>query len=242
MTSYTNDSMQILFGQKTESALSKDLLKHSPQSILSELPFPIEALNFPLKSLFFQKQTHSAIGRSINQEDRAKDRVAGDREGDYLITNKSQVGLGIFTADCLPIVFFDSVEKAIGIAHAGWRGSVAKIAEACVNDLIRTFKCMPENISVWFGPSARSCCYEIDQPFIANLIDDPLAKQSIIYRDDSSFFDIPLYNKLVLEKIGIPPSQLNFSYNICTLCSQDYCSYRKEPKVYLRNITVISLK
>lgn len=163
------------------------------------------------------------------------------QEGDFIITNCANIGIGVLTADCLPIIMVDKKHHAIGIAHAGWRGSVQKIGPLMLHALQNNFNANPSDIIVYCGPSALPCCYEVDQNFKDNLEKD-LVEKTIINRNGILFFDLPLYNKLLLIDAGIPQENFISTYNKCTLCTPNYCSYRTEKDDDLRQITLVSLK
>lgn len=82
-------------------------------------------------------------------------------QGDALITRQRGVALAMSTADCVPLLFYDPVSEAIGIAHAGWRGTARGIAAATVAALSEQFGARPADIRVGVGPSIGPCCYEV---------------------------------------------------------------------------------
>ena len=78
------------------------------------------------------------------------------------MTNEPGVALTIFSADCTPVLLFDPIARAIGAAHAGWRGTAAGIAARAVEAMQREFGCRPENIRAAIGPCIGPCCFETD--------------------------------------------------------------------------------
>ncbi|HTA76089.1 MAG TPA: peptidoglycan editing factor PgeF [bacterium] len=82
-------------------------------------------------------------------------------EGDALITNLLKVPIGIMVADCLPVLFYDQVHKAIGLAHAGWRGTVAQIAVKTLYSMAEAYGTNPAEVKVVLGPAIGPCCYEV---------------------------------------------------------------------------------
>ncbi|XP_063069140.1 purine nucleoside phosphorylase LACC1 isoform X2 [Engraulis encrasicolus] len=94
--------------------------------------------------------------------------VVGDHvpEGmryDGMVTNQADVVLAAPGADCMPLLFSDPVAKAIGVAHAGWKGTLMGIAMATVNAMVSRFGSKPENIVAVIGPSVGDCCFRLDQ-------------------------------------------------------------------------------
>jgi YfiH family protein len=81
--------------------------------------------------------------------------------GDGLITCMPGVLLAIQTADCLPVILVDTKQKAVGVFHAGWRGTVKRIVEKGVGEMRRYFGTLPRNIKAAIGPGVQACCYEV---------------------------------------------------------------------------------
>lgn len=132
---------------------SKENVKRNRQALLTAL----QAGNgkgdlWPLVQL---KQIHSAI---VHHVDAA---VNGTAAGDGLITNMPAVLLTIKTADCVPVLVVDIGRRAVGAFHAGWRGTVARIAEKGVGEMRRHFGSQPRDLRAAIGPSIRACCYRV---------------------------------------------------------------------------------
>lgn len=83
--------------------------------------------------------------------------------GDGLITATPGIVLGIQTADCLPVVLVDTKKRAIGVFHAGWRGTLKRIAEKGAGEMQRFFGTNPRDIKAVIGPGVRNCCYEVGE-------------------------------------------------------------------------------
>ncbi len=81
--------------------------------------------------------------------------------GDGLITRMPGTLLAIQTADCLPVILVDPKQKAVGVFHAGWRGTVKRIVEKGVGEMRRYFGTLPRNIKAAIGPGIHACCYEV---------------------------------------------------------------------------------
>jgi YfiH family protein len=162
-------------------------------------------------------------------------------EGDYLITTLKNTWIGVTTADCLPIIFYDTTQAVVAIAHAGWRGSVNKITQIVMQKLTNDFNCAPKNIKIFFGPSAQTCCYEVSQKFIDNLSHDAIAQECIKKRESTYFFDVSRYNMISLRKCGVPIGNFNLENNVCTICNIDYCSYRRQRDKTRLQISMVAL-
>ncbi|MFZ5815524.1 MAG: peptidoglycan editing factor PgeF [Bacillota bacterium] len=84
-------------------------------------------------------------------------------ECDALITDRTGLALVVTAADCVPVYLYDPVRRAVGVAHAGWRGTVAGIAGKAARAMAATYGCRPDQIHAAVGPSIGPCCYEVDE-------------------------------------------------------------------------------
>jgi YfiH family protein len=196
-----------------------------------------DALN--LDRLLFLHQVHGTNGLIIFDSNQVKPYKI---DGDYLITRLSSTGIGVMTADCLPIIFYDPVHSAIAVAHAGWRGSVQEIGVVTLQEMHNKYGTIAKDVLVFFGPSAKQCCYAVDELFGNNLAGHDYGAQTLQTREQKVYFDLPLFNKLQLEKAGILPENINLDYNLCTLCDDRFFSYRKQGALAGRQMTVACLK
>ena len=106
------------------------------------------------------RQIHSDIIRHIESPDLA------DKEpptGDGMITATPGLLLAIQTADCLPVVVVDTKRRAVGLFHAGWRGTVQRIVEKGVGEMVRRFGSRPRDLRAAIGPGIQGCCYEVGE-------------------------------------------------------------------------------
>jgi polyphenol oxidase len=86
--------------------------------------------------------------------------------GDALVTDQPGILLSVRTADCVPLLLVDPARRAIAAVHAGWRGSLERIAEKTVGEMRRAFHSLPEDLLAAIGPSIRACCYEVGQEVV----------------------------------------------------------------------------
>ncbi len=105
---------------------------------------------------------------SMKQVHGVKVHVVSSKEeglvGDGLITNTPDLPLTTYHADCVPIYFYDPLKKVIGLAHAGWRGTVSSIASVMVSRMVEAMGCRPRDILAGIGPSICRDCFEVDFP------------------------------------------------------------------------------
>ena len=104
-------------------------------------------------------------GDTILRFDSSQARKPGESlgEGDGLITQERNVPLMILVADCLPVLFYDPVNRAIGIAHAGWRGTVNHVAAKTLLAMGEAYGTKPEETRAALGPAIGPCCYEVGE-------------------------------------------------------------------------------
>ena len=194
---------------------------------------------FTLKNLSKNKQIHSNI---VNKVD--KDNIGQIIDGDAIITNEKNVPLLILTADCVPVVVVDKVNKAVGLVHAGWRGTYGKICSETLQSMKENYNTNTEDVVAIIGPSIGKCCYEVSydlvEKFSALL---PNADEKIYeIRDEKYYLDLWEINTQILKEFGVLKSNI-INMNICTSCNCDrFFSYRKHDKTTKRIGTFIEIK
>lgn len=86
--------------------------------------------------------------------------------GDGLITNTPGILIAVKIADCMPIIAVDTVQRAVGVFHAGWRGTAQRTVEKGIGEMRRQFRSDPKNIRVAIGPGIGVCCYQVGEEVI----------------------------------------------------------------------------
>jgi polyphenol oxidase len=196
-----------------------------------------------LENLIFLKQVHGTNGKIFTDKSKLEQGLTIFPEnGDFIITNLKNVGIGVLTADCLPVVFYDSEKNVAAVAHAGWRGTVAKINEKVIRLMQEKFGTKLENLKIFFGPCAKSCCYQVQEEFLQDSEISKFSADVILKKNNSLFFDLPKLAKLQLLNLGIKEKQIDTSYNLCTICFSNFHSYRRDKENSGRQATVIYLK
>jgi YfiH family protein len=102
--------------------------------------------------------------------------------GDGLITCTPGIFLGIQTADCLAVILADTKQRAVGVFHAGWRGTVKRIVEKGVGEMRRWFGTLPKNIKAAIGPGIHACCYEVG-PEVRQQFESQFAYAKDLFRE-----------------------------------------------------------
>jgi YfiH family protein len=138
---------------------SRAAVERNRELFLKELGAADGRQSWPLVSL---RQIHSDLIHCV-------DRMRVDRmpeqplAGDGLITDTPGLVLAVQTADCLPVVLVDRKRRAVGVFHAGWRGTVKRIVEKGVGEMRKYFGSDPRNLVAAIGPGVHGCCYEVGE-------------------------------------------------------------------------------
>lgn len=165
------------------------------------------------------------------------------KDTDALITNIPNIPLMLFYADCVPVLIVDPVRSVVAVSHAGWKGTVAKIAQKTVLKMASQFRTSPSDCLVGIGPSVGSCCYEVDQAVVNRLAQNFKAWESLVRQTSMTHWQLDLWlaNKTQLEEIGVKSSNITIS-GLCTSCNTDlFYSHRAERGVTGRLGAAISL-
>lgn len=171
------------------------------------------------ENLICCKQIHS--NKVVIVED-CKEKLILNADG--LITERPDLVLGIFTADCMPIFLYDPIKKVTALLHAGWRGIQSGIVYACLDSLKDFFKVDPAALQVYLGPHIEECCYEVGEE-VASLFSENSWSRSFEKK-----FKLSL-KKVVAEqmlKYGVSLTNI-LNPKQCTCCSPYFFSYRREP-------------
>jgi len=211
--------------------------------------------------LIFARQVHGANvahvpagfdGGAFDDTDEIK-----PTDSDALITNATQTPLVILTADCAAVFLYDPVHHPAGIAHAGWRGTVAGIAAETVEQMVEKFGSRPADLIAGIGPSIGPCCYEVGDEVIfaveARLPDyteeilvDPDMASAGSFRasvnEGRRHFDLWRANELILMDAGLTEPHIEIA-RLCTSCRTDlFYSHRAEKGITGRFGAIIMLR
>jgi YfiH family protein len=190
----------------------------------------LEALDVAPQDVRYARQVH---GDTCLDADRAGARgLVGT--GDALFTRRRRRPLAVFTADCVPLIVVDPDAPALGVAHAGWRGTVRGIAGRLIATLAEHAGARPERLRAAIGPSIGPCCYEVDEPVVGPLrAAFPEAWQRWVQpgapaRPGHWSLDLWVANADQLAAAGVPVGAISVP-GLCTGCRRDlFFSYRKE--------------
>lgn len=186
-----------------------------------------KALGVEVANMVYTDQIHETKVERVGK----KDGGSCIPNTDGLITNEVGVCLVTFFADCVPLYFLDKKNKAIGLSHSGWRGTVAQMGKKTIERMQEEFGTQPEDVLAVIGPSICGNCYEVSQDvrkkFQEVFSDEEVA---VIFEEkENQKYQLNLWkaNALVLERAGLNESQIVLP-GLCTHCNSEYLfSHRK---------------
>lgn len=200
----------------------------------------LDGLGIDYRSLVCAKQAHSDNIVYVGRKDKgcgALDYNTSVEATDAFITDMKDVPLAIFTADCLSVFIYDFTEyRSIGIVHAGWRSTFARITFKAISLMKERFGIRPRDLSIGLGPAMRQCCYEVAREFSSTFPKD------LIERDGRYYLDLIEANKKQAKEAGVEEGNI-FDSGLCTSCqNNEFFSFRKEGSSCSRMMSVIMLK
>lgn len=161
---------------------------------------------------------------------------------DGIITDKPTITLLMRFADCVPIVLYDPVKHIAGLVHAGWQGTVKRIAAVAVEKMVNEFSCKPLDILAGIGPSIGPDHYEVQKDVVNRFsaVFGKTAEELIVERQGRLWLDLWQANRMVLQDAGVEEIEIA---NECTACNPDrWYSHRMENGITGRFGAVIGLK
>lgn len=178
-------------------------------------------------------QTHSRNVHRVTEADAGRGALVhftAIPETDALITNVPGIPLALHFADCVGVFLLDPAHRAIGVAHAGWRGTVDGIVIATVEAMTREFGSNPSEILAGIGPSIERHCFEVDEDVARQFSKSFAGDERILTASSSTKWrvDLRTANLMMLERAGLDDSNIVVSEQ-CTSCnSSEFFSYRRD--------------
>ncbi len=188
--------------------------------------------------------------------------------GDGLITSTPGLLLAIQTADCLPVILVDSKHRALGVFHAGWRGTLKRIVEKGVGEMRRRFGTQARDLKAAIGPGVHGCCYQVGKE-VRDQFESQFAYAAKLFREVEEsdpvrdkypmlfltarppghselpkkiFLDLVEANRQQLLAAGVPARSIEAS-SLCTSCNTDLLfSYRAEKGQTGRMMGVVGIR
>lgn len=202
-------------------------------------------LGMTTKDIVCSQQTHTTNVRKVTAADKGKGVVC---ERDYtdvdgLITNEQGIILATFYADCVPLFIVDPVNRAIGLSHSGWRGTVGKMGKVTLEKMAAEYGTKPEFVKIAIAPSICQTCYEVSEEVAlafeeAFVRDDEKAAQymsryqmdasqkeiedCLLYQKENGKYQLNLWyaNFRVFRDAGVPDENIEVT-DVCTCCNPE---------------------
>ena len=201
------------------------------EDVLQNRKLFANSLDLKAEDIISPNQVHEDKIFRVDESDRGRGAMNYDdaiKYTDALITNAPNLPLMLCFADCVPVLFVDVDNKAVGIAHAGWKGTVKKIAAKTLMAMTDEFGTDPTKCLAGIAPSIGPCCYEVGENVIEaikkafpNHID-----KLIINRDGKTYADLWQANLIQLIEAGMLEENIDVARE-CTCCKSSwYFSYR----------------
>jgi YfiH family protein len=205
-----------------------------PERVLRNRNRLANSIGIPLDQFTMASQIHSGNVTIVSEELRGKGCINHEEAisaTDSMVTDVSDICLMVLVADCVPMVFFDPSRKVIGIAHAGWQGTLRFVARNTITAMERAFASLPRDIVVGMGPSIGPCCYRVGPEVVARVEETFGTKRGYIANesgDGKGYFDLWMANLEHLLHAGIQRENIEMA-KICTCHSPDlFFSYRHQ--------------
>lgn len=184
-----------------------------------------DAIGFDYKRIVTSDQTHTTNVRVVKEADCGKgiitERDYADIDG--MVTNVSNIPLATYFADCVPLYFLDTNNKAIGLSHSGWRGTVGKIGINTIKAMTQNYGTDPKNVIACVGPSICQDCYEVSSD-VADEFKNAFPKvyNDILMDKGNGKYQLDLWkaNEYVFLEAGVPMENIVVC-NICTCHNKD---------------------
>ena len=202
---------------------------------LREMPQTHAAAPLCGKSFILPEQVHGDKIAIVDKKNKKK--IVKGVDG--LITEEKGIALGITTADCLPILFYEPEREIIAAVHAGWKGSLKRISQKATQTITRLGGNI-DKIIVVIGPHIKNCCYDIDEKR-ANSFENEFSNQAINEKEGRIFLDLTKVNLIQLLESGVKEENIEI-LPFCTHCNSKQCfSYRRDKESYGETLSFISI-
>lgn len=214
-----------------------------PNLVLERRKSWLKALGMDLNRLVSGVQAHGTKVALVDKTDAGSGAFSIEEaipETDALITKEPDLILATYTADCLPIFVYDPATPAVGVIHAGWRGTINGIASFTIKRMIDEYGVNPGNCLVAIGPSICGRCFRVDRQLAERF--GEVHPQTVFEDESGSRIDLQAFIRLDLTQIGVKSDRI-YDARLCTSCHPgQFFSYRAERGVSGRMIGIIGLR
>ncbi|MDV4151242.1 peptidoglycan editing factor PgeF [Clostridium sp. AL.422] len=204
--------------------------------------FGIENLNsivkdFNLDNIEYLNQIHSD---KIHVYDDISGSIKNE-EGDAIITKEKNTAIGVFTADCVPIIIADIKNNIIASIHSGWRGTFNSIVLKTLEKMVDEFKIDLNETKVFIGPHIRQCCYEVSEELKESFVEKTKIQEDLLFKGRNLSLEECILKDL--REFGVKENNI-YSLKLCTYCENNIklYSYRKSVGTYGRLFSFAFIK
>ncbi len=204
-----------------------------PENVIRNRRAFAEALGDDATSIVVPAQAHSSNVVRVGAQEvgsGALGHATAIPDTDALITNARGVTLALHFADCVPVFLVDPVNKAVGLVHAGWKGTAAGIAREAIGAMRRDFGTNPRELHAAVGPAICRHCYDVGEDVAGELFAAFPHDERVVRQSGSSKWraDLKTANLILLVNAGLDAGNIAVS-DKCTSCSRDeFFSYRRD--------------
>ena len=220
--------------------------KNELENVIQNRKIIAENLGFNIEKLVLARQVHGKKVQVIKEEDIGKGAFSHSDaipETDALVTNLVGVPLMLLYADCLPVLVTDIKNKAVGVVHAGWKGTEQEILRETLKTMISEYGSETENFQIAFGIGISFCCFEIGTEVREKLKKVSYSENIFAERDNRIYADLMEINISQAINFGIPKGNISYNKGLCTYCNRDlFFSYRRDNQVTGRHGAVIFIR
>ncbi|WP_159883979.1 peptidoglycan editing factor PgeF [Paenibacillus puerhi] len=218
-------------------------VEDDPSDVVANRRRLAEALAFPFENCTYAEQVHGKEIQVVTKRERGAGRDSREtalQAKDGFVTNERGVILHALFADCVPLYVYDPIRQAVGLAHAGWKGTALQIAKSLLETMSAAYGTKPRDVRAAVGPSIGACCYEVDEAVVrrmdrviaetgaAKAGEDAQASFYVPQPDGKFKLNLQQLNRQIFIQAGILPSHIEIS-GLCTSCRTDlFYSHRKE--------------
>lgn len=185
-----------------------------------------KSIGVKCENMVLSQQTHTTNVRVVTEKDKGKGIVKplDYTDVDGMVTNIHGICLVTFYADCVPLYFVDPVQKAIGLSHSGWRGTVGEIGKETIRKMEEQYGSDPKDILAAVGPSICKDCYEVSEDVILEFQKNFKERywKDLFYRKENGKYQLDLWkaNEIIFKESGILPEHIAMT-NVCTHCNSE---------------------
>jgi YfiH family protein len=202
-----------------------------PRNYQQNLQKLLHRFDIDQSRLIYPFQTHGAVVKAIDESFfnySAQERVALLNGVDALVTNLPKLCVAVTTADCVPILLYDSKQRVVAAIHAGWRGTCARIVEKTIDLMKLNYGTNPIDVIASIGVSISPDAYKVGEELVTEF-ENHHFESSIIFKHTRQglYLDLWAANKWLLEGCGVPSDHIEIA-GICSFAQSDqFFSARK---------------